>query len=762
MKIMRVSVFACLLIAAVAHADDAPRSYSYRTDVQPVLETHCVVCHACYDAPCQLKMETPDGLSRGASKAPVYGPGVSERPTSRLFVDAQSTEEWRRKGFFSVVEGGASSLLGRMLELGRLQADKAGQPVPGDVVMGVARQNTCPSLNEFDAYAHRHMHEGMPFGMAPLPPDAYRTLSGWLAQGAPIDGMNEPDRSSAQPMIDAWEEFMNRQSPRDRLLARYLYEHVFIAHLYLDRAASSGFFEMVRSTTAPGSPIDVVPTRRPTDDPGDHIYYRLRPVRGSIVEKTHITYYFGAEKLARVQSLFEGDWKVDQLPPYMRDGCTNPFKIFEAIPARMRYQFMLDDAHFFVQSFIRGPVCLGQVATDVIEDHFYTMFQSPASDVFCQDADYATTQMQDVSLDGREGFSIDVLPKWMRAEMRYAKKRSDRYASAQGPGWGDLWDGDGGRNLDACMTIFRNFDSATVIRGFRGRVPESMWVMDYPIFERIYYLLVVNFDVFGSAAHQIGTRLYFDLLRAESEVNFLRWLPAASRAPLQQSWYRGVTARLKTKAIYPDPDLRSGSQLALPGGDAKGGFVDLVRHQLPAIAGQAGELAGAIDSRRDAALASGASQTAEATLSALAEGTGGTAPFLLNLPETAFVRVEVDGGANDLAFTLNRVKAHTSVAMMFREGSRLEPKSDYLVLLRGPVGCYPNFIFHVKLDQLSDFVSTLKDATTPAAFQAVVSTYGVRRTHPSFWADFAFFRQYHARREPVEAGIYDANRYENY
>src|SRR5581483_6202390 len=114
-----------------------------------------------------------------------------------------------------------------------------------------------------------------------------------------------------------------------------------------------------------------------------------------------------------------------------------------------------------------------------------------------------------------------------------------------------------------------------------------------------------------------------------------------------------------------------------------------------------------IDARRDAALATSASQAAEATLVQLEQGTGETQPFLLNLPELTFLRVEVDGGANDLAFTLNRVKAHTSVAMMFREGSRLEPKSDYLVLSRGPVGCYPNFMFHVKLDQLLDFVAAL-------------------------------------------------------
>jgi len=29
---------------------------SYADEVQPVLERRCVVCHGCYDAPCQLKL----------------------------------------------------------------------------------------------------------------------------------------------------------------------------------------------------------------------------------------------------------------------------------------------------------------------------------------------------------------------------------------------------------------------------------------------------------------------------------------------------------------------------------------------------------------------------------------------------------------------------------------------------------------------------------------------------------------------------------
>ena len=50
----------------------APGAVSYERQIRPLLERRCVVCHACYDAPCQLKLESWDGIARGASKEPVY------------------------------------------------------------------------------------------------------------------------------------------------------------------------------------------------------------------------------------------------------------------------------------------------------------------------------------------------------------------------------------------------------------------------------------------------------------------------------------------------------------------------------------------------------------------------------------------------------------------------------------------------------------------------------------------------------------------
>lgn len=69
-----------------------------------MLDKRCVVCHACYDAPCQLKLTSPEGIDRGASKALVYqGARLRATAPTRLYEDAVSTGEWREHGFYPVL-----------------------------------------------------------------------------------------------------------------------------------------------------------------------------------------------------------------------------------------------------------------------------------------------------------------------------------------------------------------------------------------------------------------------------------------------------------------------------------------------------------------------------------------------------------------------------------------------------------------------------------------------------------------------------------
>ena len=52
-----------LEIPVIPHAS----KLSYYQHTRPILEQRCVVCHGCYDAPCQLKLDSYEGLLRGAN-----------------------------------------------------------------------------------------------------------------------------------------------------------------------------------------------------------------------------------------------------------------------------------------------------------------------------------------------------------------------------------------------------------------------------------------------------------------------------------------------------------------------------------------------------------------------------------------------------------------------------------------------------------------------------------------------------------------------
>ena len=85
-------------------AAPAAGAVRYRADIQPIFERRCVQCHACYDAPCQLKLGSCDGIVRGFSRDSVYSAiRLSEAPLTRLFVDAERASQWRERGFSPVL-----------------------------------------------------------------------------------------------------------------------------------------------------------------------------------------------------------------------------------------------------------------------------------------------------------------------------------------------------------------------------------------------------------------------------------------------------------------------------------------------------------------------------------------------------------------------------------------------------------------------------------------------------------------------------------
>lgn len=761
---LRLLVGAVLaLLASTVQAQGPVPAISYTRDIQPIFTEKCVACHACYDSACQLNLGSGEGAARGASKVPVYDGERSQatKPT-RLFYDAFGKAAWQREGFSSVLDaqGSQAALMARMLELGHRRSPLTPNgKLPDDIVLGLNRENMCPLPGEFDAYAGAHPNEGMPLAVTGLTDAQYQTLQRWLASGASIDEQGVAPSASEAAQVLQWENLLNAPGARESLVARWLFEHLFIAHLYFDGGESGHFFQWVRSRTPSGQPIDLINTRRPNDDPGTRIYYRLWPVQGVIVHKTHITYPLSAAKMARIKALFYGsDWQVSALPGYGPGRRANPFETFEAIPAKARYQFMLDNAEYFVRTFIRGPVCRGQIATDVIRDNFWALFQDPDHDLYVTDARYRGQATPLLAMPGQNDDVGSVLSLWLKyrdKRNQYEALRRDSYADLPAPSWSTLWAG----NDNALLSIFRHFDSASVNKGLIGEVPQTMWLFDYPLLERTYYQLVVNFDVFGNVSHQAQTRLYFDLIRNGAEQNFLRLMPADAREDYLDDWYQN-SGKLKLWLDYEAIDDDTPTGLHLDKKDPKRDFAQqlLARYgDLNASPDPINRCTGAYCSREgiDPAL-----QDVDQALSRLASRPAAGLKVINQLPEATMLRVETPGGKREV-YSLLRNRAHSNVAFLLGEAYRYQPGLDTLTVYPGVLSSYPNFIFNLPAGEVPEFVSRMEQAQDAESFEKIVDRWGVRRSHPQFWKYFHDLSRYLHETSPLEEGVLDMNRYQN-
>ena len=186
-----------------------------------------------------------------------------------------------------------------------------------------------------------------------------------------------------QRQVQAWESFLNGASPKERLMSRYLYEHLFLGHLYFQDDPAHRPFRLVRSTTPPGQPVRPLASRRPYDDPGVASLPLPAGARArGRAGQDHMPYALSASRMDKFRRWFLAPAiQVTALPSYEVAVAANPFVAFRELPIESRYRFLLDEAEFFIMTFIKGPVCRGQMAVDVIQDHFWVYFLNPGSDI---------------------------------------------------------------------------------------------------------------------------------------------------------------------------------------------------------------------------------------------------------------------------------------------------------------------------------------------------------------------------------------------
>lgn len=740
----------------------ASQDVDYWRDVKPVLDSRCVACHGCYDAPCQLKLTAFEGIDRGASKSLVYdGARLLAADPTRLFEDAHSVEAWRQKGFYPVLNEREQTpdanlnagVMARSLKLKRNHPLPGTKLLPQSFDLSLSRKQQCPSIEEFDSFEQKYPLWGMPYALPGLSDEDNRVLMRWIEKGAPYYPPAPPGHEF-QKRIAQWEAFLNGPSNKQRLMSRYIYEHLFLGHIYFDDVEERKYFRLVRSRTAPGVPIDQIATRRPYDDPRvERVYYRLQLVRTTIVDKTHMPYAFNDARMARYEELFLSPaYEVAELPGYEPEVASNPFIAFRSIPPTYRYRFMLDEAQFTIMGFIKGPVCRGQIALSVIEDRFWVVFADPGNIAMNESAHFLNKESDNLYLPTTAGSDALVLTTWIRyseledkyltAKAAFMKKR----LTAPSDITLDLvWDGDR-KNSNAALTVFRHFDNATVLKGFVGDTPKTAWLIDYPLLERIHYLLVAGYDVYGNVGHQLNARLYMDFLRMEGEFNFLILLPEDVRIPERDYWYRGASQKVK-EYIYGDRiNFHVDSGIAFKSDDPKPELFDLLRARLGP----------ALDESRDIDL--GEDAFVAYHLGRLASLQGESLNWL---PEAGFLTITGMPAGADARYSLLRNTGHSNVSHLITAGQQVLPQEDTLTVALGFVGAYPNAFYRVDRKQLPHLVTAISTLEDEADYAAFLDRFGVRRNDAEFWQHsddlFAAFQSL----LPVEAGRFDYSRLEN-
>jgi len=734
----------------------------YIQNVKPIIDKRCVVCHACYDAPCQLKMSSSLGIDRGGSKSKVYnGTRLAATSPTRLFEDAQTTQEWRNFDFHPVLNERTQTSQANLNAglIARLLTQKEEHPLPQqDQLEGfdfsVYRSEQCPTIEEHARYQETYPTWGMPFGMPKLTNIEFKTLMGWLEQGAPMSA-TKPITNQEKQTLSQWETFFNKDSLKTQLTARYLYEHLFLFHLYFtDIGEDTRFFNLVRSSTPPGKPVKRISTRRPYDDPLiERVYYRLIPELATPVDKTHMPYSLDETRFVNWKKWFtEADYSVTELPSYNIEVSANPMTAFAQLPVKSRFEFLLDNAQNTIMAFIKGPVCRGQLALNVINDRFWVFFIDPEKADLPEIDTFYSNQTENLRLPGEKQSILAPVTNWItysKQQARYLKAKANFankwFNNGERLTTDILWEGNQ-QNPNAALTVFRHFDSASVVQGMVGKKPKTAWIIDYGLLERIHYLLVAGFDVYGNYGHQLVTRLYMDFLRLEGESNFLSLLPKEVRHEIHNSWYQEKSKHMSnflTRNIEPF-DQPSG--VVYHTDNYKSELYDNFESRLESILNDRFKIEN-----------TGMKPETEQILRKFDDLVGFSDQTLAQI---SMIMIEGDNGKQHL-FTLLRNNAHKNINSLFNENKNRTPEKDDLTLVRGVVGSYPATYWRLKEDDVPELYRMLSSMENEQDYVKLLDRFAIRRSSPEFWPFSDLVHQWYKQNQPVEFGLLDYNRFEN-
>jgi len=730
---------------------------SFTKDIRPILDKRCVSCHSCYNSPCQLKLDSFDGLDRGSTKELVYTTRMSAANPTRLFIDALNTYDWRNKGFSSMTDkledSNASIIMQYLFEKDKNPLNLGDYEPEADLL-------TCAKdKDELEDFFENNPHKAMPYGFPALKKDEYNLLMTWLDNGAIDDTKKDIITDFEKKEIEKFEAFLNNPSIKHQVTARYLYEHLFLAHIYFDKD-SGNFFELIRSSTPMGEKPKIIASRFPYDAVEGKFYYRLQKFESTIVHKTHMVYKIDDEKLKLYNDLFiDPAWEeTPYLIPYDHYS-PNALETFKQIPALSRYKFLLEDIYFIINTFIKGPVCKGQIALNVIQDDFWVMFMDPKYDLSIIDRDFLKDNFKYLEIPNHLGEDPGLFQTFKNLgheveTKAYQEYRANIYHKYYPEGMKLEHIRKSDKN-DSFLTVYRHFDSASLHYGALGNVPKTLWVIDFPLLERIYYSLVAGFDVFGNTAHQLLVRTHMDRLRVEGESNFLEFLPQSSRLPYFNYWYQGWLAQYLT--VYSPSNNETG--IKYYSGDHLYEFVNMA---LDYTKTQRDRINFITKAYKPAPLLNHYNTKEEIEEAFKSLTLPNTAQSIKHYTDkdinAILIRIKMNN-QEDLIYSMIINRWHKNIALMFNEESRLDPTQDDIDFIEGFVSSYPSIFIVVEQDDLAGFFDLIKNFDYHLENETQIGNYAINRANKDFWDHYDWFTKEFQKSNPLEFGLFDLNRY---
>jgi hypothetical protein len=224
----------------------------------------------------------------------------------------------------------------------------------------------------------------------------------------------------------------------------------------------------------------------------------------------------------------------------------------------------------------------------------------------------------------------------------------------------------------------------------------------------------------------------------EGEQNFLLFLPKETRVELTNFWYRDASKDVKNYVLGGGVDFNADTDLQYKTNNPKQEFLNKLQQRLP----------GAMTNHYS---------IKNPDLMRLQTLTG--KPFSL-MPQVAFVDV-LDGSGRSSIYSLLHNNAYSNNAQVFQEAQRRIPVEDQLTIVKGFIGSYPNVFFQLNEQHLGKFTRDIENMRDEQDYARLVSRYGVRRNASWFWRLSDKFHARYKDHYPIEAGLFDLNRYEN-